>query len=64
MTSRTALNTPVTFIRDGKRVIGYDNAERKGDHKHYFGNEHQYRFKGIDELIEDFSTMWRFRDEG
>ena len=25
----------VVYIKDGKRVLGYDNAEGKGDHKHY-----------------------------
>ena len=54
----------LALIRDGKRVIGYDNAEYKGDHKHYKGREHQYHFKGIDELIEDFfNDVRRFRDE-
>lgn len=23
----------LAYIREGKRVIGYDNAERKGDHR-------------------------------
>ena len=25
----------LVYIVDGKRVIGYDNAEGKGDHRHY-----------------------------
>ncbi|MCL4457854.1 MAG: DUF6516 family protein [Nitrospirae bacterium] len=55
----------LVFVRDGKRVIGYDNSEQKGDHRHYKGKEHQYRFKGIDELIEDFfNDVRRFKDEG
>ena len=36
------------------RVIGYDNAERKGDHRHYGTIEKGYDFKGIDNLLEDF----------
>lgn len=55
----------LVFIRDGKRVIGYDNSERKGDHRHYMGKEYQYRLRGIDELIEDFfNDVRRFKDEG
>ena len=37
-----------------ERVIGYDNAEGKGDHRHYVRAEKPYRFKGIDRLLEDF----------
>jgi len=44
----------LVFIREGKRVVGYDNAERKGDHRHYKGKEHPYEFQGIDKLMEDF----------
>ena len=36
------------------RVIGYDNAERKGDHRHYGQIEKGYDFKDIDNLLEDF----------
>ncbi len=54
----------LVFIREGKRQIGYDNAERKGDHRHYMGKEYQYVFRGIDGLIEDFfNDVRRFRDE-
>ena len=54
----------LAFIRAGKRIIGYDNAERKGDHRHHKGKEHQYPFSGIDELLEDFfSDVRRFRNE-
>jgi len=37
-----------------ERVIGYDNAEGKGDHRHYGKTEKPYKFKGIDRLLEDF----------
>jgi len=54
----------LVFIRDGKRVIGYDNAEGKGDHRHYKGREHRYAFRGIDELIRDFfEDIRRYKDE-
>jgi hypothetical protein len=25
----------LVYIAEGRRVIGYDNAERRGDHRHY-----------------------------
>ncbi len=31
------LKYSLVYIRDGKRIIGYDNAEGKGDHRHYGG---------------------------
>ena len=42
------------YIRHGKRVIGYDNAEGKGDHRHYREHEEDYRFTTVRELIKDF----------
>ena len=36
------------------RVIGYDNAEGKGDHRHYKDTEKPYSFKSIERLLEDF----------
>ena len=48
------LKYSLVYIREGKRIIGYDNAEGKGYHKHYRSAEHVYHFKDIDTLIEDF----------
>lgn len=42
------------YIINGRRIIGYDNAEGKGDHRHYGDKEEVYIFKGIDKLFEDF----------
>ena len=44
----------LVLIKDGKRLIGYDNHERKGHHIHKGNREIKYEF--IDEwrLIEDF----------
>lgn len=42
------------YIVKGRRVIGYDNAEGKGDHRHYGNREETYIFESIDKLIEDF----------
>ena len=42
------------YIVNGKRAIGYDNAEGKGDHRHYYDQELPYRFRNIRDLTEDF----------
>jgi len=39
-----------------ERVLGYDNAEGKGDHKHYRSNETTYKFSSIWNLLRDFKT--------
>lgn len=44
----------LVYIANGKRVIGYDNSEGKGDHRHYKDKEEAYAFKSIDRLFEDF----------
>jgi hypothetical protein len=42
------------YIVKGKRLIGYDNAEGKGDHRHVRGNETAYSFKSLKKLWADF----------
>jgi len=44
----------LVYIRDGERVVGFDNERGKGDHMHLDGQEHPYRFTSIAQLIEDF----------
>lgn len=44
----------LVLIKDGKRISGYDNHERKGHHIHREGMEIPYRFIGEWKLIEDF----------
>ena len=44
----------LVYIVEDNRVIGYDNAEGKGDHRHYGDREEPYEFKNIDKLFEDF----------
>jgi len=52
----------MVYIREGKRVLGYDNHEGKGDHRHYGEREEHYRFTSIDKLFEDFyEDIRRFR---
>lgn len=44
----------LAYIVDNERVIGYDNAEGKGDHRHYADKVQPYEFKGIRLLTIDF----------
>ena len=50
----SGLKYSLVYIRDGKRIIGYDNAEGKGHHRHYKNKEVIYNFRGVDNLIKDF----------
>jgi len=44
----------LALIKDGKRVLGYDNHERKGHHVHREGKEMNYEFSDEWKLIDDF----------
>jgi len=44
----------LVYIRNGKRMLCYDNHTGKGDHKHYCNNEEPYKFTTIDKLFTDF----------
>jgi hypothetical protein len=44
----------LVYIREGKRLVGYDNAEGKGHHKHIGNRETLYPFEEVDRLVEDF----------
>jgi len=44
----------LVYIVDGVRVIGFDNAEGKGDHRHNRDRERPYRFISVKKLVEDF----------
>ncbi len=44
----------LVYIVGGRRMIGYDNAEGKGDHKHHKEMETQYFFESLEKLAEDF----------
>lgn len=52
--SQHAFKYRLVFVRDGQRVVGYDNERGKGDHKHIGGREVGYRFTDIDTLLADF----------
>jgi hypothetical protein len=44
----------LVYIVAGERLIGYDNAEGKGDHKHYRGIESAYHFRTLRQVAQDF----------
>lgn len=44
----------LVYIRNGERLIGYDNHEHKGDHRHFGTATSPYSFTTIERLIEDF----------
>jgi hypothetical protein len=44
----------LVYIVDGRRVIGYDNAEGKGDHKHYGAKELPNSFTTLRRLVQEF----------
>lgn len=52
------------YIVNNERVIGYDNAEGKGDHKHYRGKEHPYEFQSLEKVWEDFRNDIKKFKEG
>ena len=52
--SQHAFKYRLVFVRDGQRVVGYDNERGKGDHKHIGEGELEYRFTDIDTLVADF----------
>lgn len=44
----------LVYVVDGDRVIGYDNAERKKDHRHIRRKIEPYRFVSLRKLADDF----------
>lgn len=44
----------LAYIVNGHRVIGYDNSEGKGDHKHHRDKEMPYEFRDLITLTKDF----------
>jgi hypothetical protein len=42
------------YVVNGVRVIGYDNAEGRGDHRHYRETERPYHFTNLKQLVADF----------
>jgi len=42
------------YIKDGKRILGYDNERAKRHHRHYKGKEEKIDFKDIYVLQRKF----------
>lgn len=54
----------LVYIVGGERVIGYDNGEGRGDHRHYSSRMEPYKFRGLKKLTEDFyRDVERYREE-
>ncbi|MGO9016574.1 MAG: DUF6516 family protein [Dissulfurispiraceae bacterium] len=54
----------LVYIVSNARVVGYDNAHGKGDHRHYGDKERPYKFQGIEKLQKDFESDIRKYKEG
>ena len=54
----------LVYIVNGKRVIGYDNSESKGDHSHYGNKEERFDLKGIDKLFEGIKNLLTIENLG
>jgi len=51
------------YIVKGERIIGYDNAEGRGDHRHHRDKEQPYKFQGMEKLWHDFNgDIRKFRE--
>lgn len=44
----------LVYVVQGKRVIGYDNGEGKGDHRHCESRTETYIFTDLKTLVKDF----------
>ena len=42
------------YVKDGVRIVGFDNERGKGDHCHLDGEEKPYVFTTVEQLVEDF----------
>ena len=45
----------LTAIKDGQRVLGFDNERGKGDHRHDGDRESAYFFVSVEQLLKDFT---------
>ncbi len=47
----------LVYIKEGVRVVGFDNERGKGDHRHLHGDETAYAFTSIASLLEEFTAL-------
>ncbi len=52
--SRHEYRYRLALVVDGECVLRYDNEAGKGDHRHVREKEHEYRFKSVEQLLDDF----------
>ena len=54
----------LVYIVAGERVIGYDNGERQGDHRHYGDCQEPYVFTDLRKLADDFlADVQRYKEQ-
>lgn len=46
-----------TFVHDNKRMIGSDNFNNEGHHKHYLNKKESCRFKSLEETANQFFKL-------
>lgn len=44
----------LVYVFNGQRLVGYDNHERKGDHRHHGDETVPYVFTSLETLVKDF----------
>jgi hypothetical protein len=54
--SSHAFKYSLFFGRRGERLVGYDNEQGKGDHRHYGAREVPYVFVSIEQSMTDFGS--------
>ena len=42
------------YGKEGERIVGYDNENGKGDHRHDRNQEQAYHFTSVEKLVADF----------
>ena len=52
--STHSLKYRLAYVVAGECVLRYDNEAGKGDHRHVREKEHEYRFKSVEQLLDDF----------
>ena len=58
------LKYSLVYGRPGLRLVGYDNEQGKGDHRHFDEREAAYLFTTPEALVEDFlSDVKKLRGE-
>jgi hypothetical protein len=50
----TGFKYSLVYTLKRQRLVGYDNHEHKGDHRHFRATTTPYIFTTVDRLIEDF----------